>query len=66
MTELVPWQISLCKDQDKKAMETMEKKGIKINQADTKAFFEGSKFIYDKYMKYPAVADFVKSVQAMQ
>jgi tripartite ATP-independent transporter DctP family solute receptor len=66
VTELVPWQIALCKDQDKKAMETMEKKGIKINQADTKAFFEGSKFIYDKYMKYPAVADFVKSVQAMQ
>jgi tripartite ATP-independent transporter DctP family solute receptor len=66
MEELVPWQIALCKDQDQKAMETMEKKGIKINQADTKAFFEGSKFIYDKYMKYPAVADFVKSVQAMQ
>jgi tripartite ATP-independent transporter DctP family solute receptor len=64
--ELVPWQVGLCKDQDEKAMETMKKRGIKINQADTKGFIEGSKFIYDEYMKYPAVAEFVKAVQAMQ
>jgi len=64
--ELVPWQVALCKEQDKNAMETMEKRGIKINQADSKSFFQGSKFIYDEYMKYPAVAKFVKAVQAMQ
>ncbi len=66
IVELVPWQIALCKDKDKNAMETMEKRGIKINQADSKLFFEGSKFIYDKYMKYPAVATFVDAVKAMQ
>lgn len=66
IAELVPWQIALCKDRDKKAMETMEKRGIKINQADSKLFFDGSKFIYDKYMKYPAVATFVNAVKAMQ
>ena len=66
VAELVPWQIGICKDADKKALETMEKRGIKINQADSKLFFEGSKFIYDKYMKYPAVATFVEEVKAMQ
>ena len=64
--ELVPWEIAHCKDKDKKALEAMEKRGIKINQADRKLFFDGCKPIYDKYMKYPAVADFVKAVQAMQ
>ena len=64
--ELVPWQVALCKTQDEKAMETMKKRGIKINQADSKLFFEKSKFIYDEYMQYPAVASFVKAVQAMQ
>ena len=66
MVELVPWQIELCREKDKKAMETMEKRGIKINQADTKAFLEGSKFMYDEYMQYPAVANFVKAVEAMK
>jgi len=66
IVELVPWQIALCKDKDKMAMETMEKRGIKINQADSKLFFDGSKFIYDKYMKHPAVATFVNAVKAMQ
>lgn len=66
IAELIPWQIALCNDSDKKAMKTMEKRGIKINQADSKLFFEGSKFIYDKYMKYPAVATFVDAVKAMQ
>jgi tripartite ATP-independent transporter DctP family solute receptor len=64
--ELVPWQVALCNEKDKNAMQTMEKRGIKINQADSKAFFQGSKFIYNEYMKYPAVAKFVKAVQAMQ
>ena len=64
MKELIPYQINLCKETDKKAMATMEKRGIKINQADSKAFFEGSKFIYEKYMKDPAVAKFVNAVQA--
>jgi tripartite ATP-independent transporter DctP family solute receptor len=63
---LVPWQIALCKEKDKQAMETMEKRGIKINQADSKLFFEKSKPIYDKYMQFPAVAKFVKAVRAMQ
>jgi len=47
MKELIPYQINLCKEIDNKAMETMEKRGIKINQGDSKAFFEGSKFIYE-------------------
>lgn len=64
--EMVPWQINLCKEKDAKAMETMKKRGIKINQADAKAFFDKSKFIYDKYMKVPAVAEFVKAVQGMK
>ena len=64
--ELVPWQIALCKEKDKQAMLTMEKRGIKVNQADQKLFIEGSKFVYDKYMQFPAVEKFVKEVQAMK
>ena len=63
--EMIPWQIALCKDRDVKALETMKKRGIAVNQADSKAFMEQSKFIYDKYMKVPAVAEFVKAVQGM-
>ena len=64
--ELMPYQISICKDLDQKASQTMEKRGIKINQADSNAFFEASKTIYDKYMKEPKVAKFVNAVQALQ
>jgi tripartite ATP-independent transporter DctP family solute receptor len=64
--ETIPWQINLCKERDKKAFEIMKKKGIKINQADAKKFFEGAKFVYDKYTKTPEVAKFVKAVQALQ
>ncbi len=64
--EMIPWQIKLCKDKDAAAMETMKKRGIGINQADSKAFFDQSKFIYDKYTKFPAVAGFVKAVQEMK
>jgi tripartite ATP-independent transporter DctP family solute receptor len=64
--EIIPWQIDLCKGEDEKAMKVMEGRGIKINQADSRAFYEGSKFVYDKYMKDPRVAKFVKAVQAMQ
>ena len=66
MKELIPYQINLCKEKDQKAMQAMKDRGIKINQADSKAFFEGSKFIYDKYMKYPEVAKFVKTVQSLK
>lgn len=64
--ELVPWQIALCKEKDKQAVEAMKKRGIKINQADTKLFFEKSKPIYDNYMQFPAIANFVKAVRAME
>jgi TRAP-type transport system periplasmic protein len=64
--EMIPWQIDLCKAEDEKAMKVMEGKGIKINQADSRAFLEGSKFVYDKYMTDPRVAKFVKAVEAMK
>jgi len=64
--EIIPWQIDLTKGEDEKATKVMEGRGIKINQADKRAFSEGSKFIYDKYMKDQRVAKFVKAVQAMQ
>ena len=64
--EIIPWQIDLTRELDQKATKVMEGRGIKINQADSKAFYEGSKFVYDKYMKDQRVAKFVKAVQAMQ
>ena len=64
--ELIPWQVDLCVERDKKALETMKKRGIVINQADQKAFFDQSKFVYDKYMKTPAVEKFVNKVQAIK
>lgn len=64
--EVIPWQIDLTKGEDEKAMKVMGGKGIKINQADSRAFYEGSKFVYDKYMKDQRVAKFVNAVQAMQ
>jgi TRAP-type transport system periplasmic protein len=64
--ELIPAQVAYCDDIDKKAMVTMEKRGIKINQADAKAFKDASKFMYDKYMKEPKIAKFVNAVQAMK
>jgi TRAP-type transport system periplasmic protein len=64
--ELIPYQINFTKETDEAAMKIMEKRGIKINQGDSQAFFEGSKFIYEKYMKDPPVAKFVNAVQAMQ
>ena len=64
--EIIPWQVDLCKAEDEKAVKVMEGKGIKINQADSRAFYEGSKLVYDKYMADQRVAKFVKAVQAMQ
>ena len=64
--EIIPWQVDLTKAEDEKAMKVMEGKGIKINQADSRAFYEGSKFIYDKYMGDQRVAKFVKAVEAMK
>ena len=48
-----------------KAFGVMEKRGIKINDADTDLFFKMSKPIYDQYLKYPVIDKFVKAVQAM-
>jgi TRAP-type transport system periplasmic protein len=64
--EIIPWQIDMTKETDEQAMKVMEKKGIKINKADSKAFLDGSKFIYDKYMKDARVAKFVNAVRAMK
>ncbi len=64
--EMIPWQIALCKERGAKAMETMKKRDIAINQGDSRVFMEKSNFIYDKYMKVPAVAEFVKAVQEMK
>jgi tripartite ATP-independent transporter DctP family solute receptor len=64
--ELIPWQINICRTQDAKAMKTMKKRGIVITNPDKKAFYDKCEFIYQKYMKYPAIDEFVKSVRAMQ
>ena len=64
--EMIPWQIALCKNADTKALETMKKRGIVVNQADSKAFLEGAKGIYDNYMKVPEIAEFVGKVKAMK
>jgi tripartite ATP-independent transporter DctP family solute receptor len=64
--EIIPWQVDLTKGEDEKARKVMEGKGIKINQADSRAFFESSKFVYDKYMGDQRVAKFVKAVEAMK
>jgi tripartite ATP-independent transporter DctP family solute receptor len=64
--ELIPAQVKYCADVDEKAMETMKKRGIQINQGDSKAFKDASRFMYDKYMKEPKIAKFVNAVQAMK
>lgn len=64
--EMIPWQIALCKNRDAEAMETMKKRGIKINQADSEAFFKASEGIYNKYMQTPAIAKFVEAVKGMK
>ena len=64
--ETIPWQIAMCRDRDVKAFEKMKSKGIKINQADAKLFKKACKAIYDKYMKSPAIAEFVNKVQALE
>jgi tripartite ATP-independent transporter DctP family solute receptor len=64
--EMIPWQIDLCKGRDAKALETMKKRGIVINQGDAKALLDQAKPIYDKYMKVPEIAEFVGKVKAMK
>lgn len=64
--EMIPWQIDLCKGRDAKALETMKKRGIVINQADAQAFLKGAKGIYDQYLKVPEIAEFVDQVKGLK
>lgn len=64
--ETIPWQLTMCEERDKNAFKKMEKRGIKINQANSAQFFEKSKFIYDKYMKSKEIKKFVNAVRDMQ
>jgi len=59
--EIIPWQIDMTKETDEQAMKVMEKKGSRSIRRIPKAFLEGSKFIYDKYMKDARIAKFVNA-----